>query len=443
MRKLVALTFGVCLMIGAVKAQTIESKYGVDSVKTIENASIYSEFVKQKNYKDALPAWKYIFKNAPKFQMMTYTRGEDIMLGMLQKTKSPAYVDSLMMVYDQWIKYFGDHDKLGEGYVLGKKGFNLYRFGKKDEATIKQAYNYLMKSYDMEKDKTHPLTVKVTIVAADELLKKSALSKEDFIGLYMQFSDYAESGIKQNKGTAKEEAYADVKSTLDAVFMNAGVADCATLNTLLTPRFNDAKNDPTKLREIMGLLRRSECSDLPLYAQVAEIIYKNDPTSEAAYSLAIMFLKRQEFDKAEAYLKEAIDKATDETAKADYYFRMAQLKLSKGQLAEAKRNAMNVLAVNPNSGQALILLGKAYASYSKNYGEDEFDHRSVFWVAVDKFARAKQVDPSVAEEANTLINQYSQHFPTKEEGFFRAVTPGVSVKIGDWIGETTTARFTK
>ena len=51
MKKIVALAFGICLMGGAVSAQTLDSKYGLDSVKPLENASIYSEFLKQKNYK--------------------------------------------------------------------------------------------------------------------------------------------------------------------------------------------------------------------------------------------------------------------------------------------------------------------------------------------------------------------------------------------------------
>ena len=52
MKKIVALAFGICLMGGVVGAQTLDSKYGLDSVKTLENASIYSEFLKQKNYKE-------------------------------------------------------------------------------------------------------------------------------------------------------------------------------------------------------------------------------------------------------------------------------------------------------------------------------------------------------------------------------------------------------
>ena len=35
MKKIVALAFGICLMGGAVSAQTLDSKYGLDSVKKI------------------------------------------------------------------------------------------------------------------------------------------------------------------------------------------------------------------------------------------------------------------------------------------------------------------------------------------------------------------------------------------------------------------------
>ena len=132
MKKIVALAFGICLMGGVVGAQTLDSKYGLDSVKSLENASIYSEFLKQKNYKEALPAWRYVFNNAPKFQMLTYTKGEDLLINIYQQTKDKTYVDTLMMLYDQWAKYFGDHQRYGEGYILGKKGATLYRFGGDD-----------------------------------------------------------------------------------------------------------------------------------------------------------------------------------------------------------------------------------------------------------------------------------------------------------------------
>ena len=67
MKKIVVLMLGVCLLGGVAKAQTLESKYGLDSAQTLIHTSIYTEFVKQKNYTEALPAWRYVFNNAPMF----------------------------------------------------------------------------------------------------------------------------------------------------------------------------------------------------------------------------------------------------------------------------------------------------------------------------------------------------------------------------------------
>ena len=125
MKRVLAFACGFCLAGSVANAQTVESKYGVDSVKTIENASIYSEFLKQKNYDEALPAWSYVFHNAPAFQVNTYMKGEDLFSGLYKQTKNAAYLDSLKMVYDQWIKYSYINPRFGEGYILGKKGATL------------------------------------------------------------------------------------------------------------------------------------------------------------------------------------------------------------------------------------------------------------------------------------------------------------------------------
>lgn len=440
MKKIIALAFGACLIGGVAKAQTLESKYGVDSVKTIENASIYTEFVKQKNYTDALPAWWYVFNNAPRFQMSIYARGEEIMLGMFRKTKNYAYIDTLMMVYDQRMKYFGDDPRRGEGYILGRKGGNLAIFGKKDDQTQKEAYGCLVKSFELQGMDSDPKTVQIMFFTAGELLKNAAIERDEYINLYMKVSDFIANELKRGRFPEKT---AEMKANVDALFFNSGVADCETLDKMLTAKFNANQDDLDNLKSISSLLRRNECVDLPLYATVAEKLYALDPAADAAYSLAIMFLRRQDYDKAENYLQEAIQKSEDNEAKADYYVRLAQLKLAKKQFAAVKSNALEALKIHPNNGQALLLIGKAYAFYSPSYGADAFDHASVFWAAVDKFARAKQVDPSVAEEADKLISTYSPHFPNKEEAFFRSVTEGSAVKIGDWINETTKARFVK
>ena len=68
-------------------------------------------------------------------------------------------------------------------------------------------------------------------------------------------------------------------------------------------------------------------------------------------------------------------------------------------------------------------------------------NKSVFWVAVDKFQKAKMVDPDVTEDANKLIASYSKYFPTKEEIFdLPELHEGESFTVAGWIRESTTCR---
>ena len=67
--------------------------------------------------------------------------------------------------------------------------------------------------------------------------------------------------------------------------------------------------------------------------------------------------------------------------------------------------------------------------------------RAVYYAAIDKFQKAKSVDPSIADEANTLIGSYSAHLPSTEEIFMHPdLEKGKSFSIGGWIGETTIVR---
>ena len=67
--------------------------------------------------------------------------------------------------------------------------------------------------------------------------------------------------------------------------------------------------------------------------------------------------------------------------------------------------------------------------------------RAVYYAAVDKFEKARQVDPSCADEANSLIGSYRAHCPSTEEVFMHPdLEKGQAITIGGWIGEQTRVR---
>ena len=75
MKKIVALAFGICLMGGAVSAQTLDSKYGLDSVKTLENAFIQNFLNKKIIRKLCLPGGMFLI-TLPSFRCLLIPKGK-------------------------------------------------------------------------------------------------------------------------------------------------------------------------------------------------------------------------------------------------------------------------------------------------------------------------------------------------------------------------------
>jgi hypothetical protein len=108
---------------------------------------------------------------------------------------------------------------------------------------------------------------------------------------------------------------------------------------------------------------------------------------------------------------------------------------------EARSYAYKAAQYRPNWGDPYILIGTMYISSGaicKN--ENPFYGFAVSLVAVDKFIQARNIDPSVADEANRLIAKYSEYFPTMESVFERTLSEGDPYTVGCWINESTTIR---
>jgi len=425
------------------EAQTLESKYGLDSAKTILNASLYIEMVKQGNYEEALSGWRYVYNNAPAYQKSTYINGVKIMKGFLRSTKDKKYVDTLMMVYDKRIKYFGNDRKYPTGYLLGRKGGDLFAYKSKDIASVKEAYGILKKSIELQGLKSSPKVIANTMQASKVLVQNNQIEAEEVIDNYLLFMDMAKKQMETEANPKKKENIDNARKNVEKIFFAAGVADCETLSNIFTPKFDADRDNMVLINKILRMLNRQECEDGALYAKVAERKYELEPNADAAHNLAKMFIKKKEFTKSKEYLTKSIELEENVDAKADLHFKLASILLMQSKYSAAKSNALKAIRLKPNWGQPYLLIGKAYAAYSKNYGSTPLEKQSVYWVAVDKFIKAKAVDSECAEEARGLINTYSKYFPRKEEAFFEGIKEGDTYKVGAWINESTKARLTE
>ncbi|MBP8782759.1 MAG: hypothetical protein KBG96_00870 [Paludibacter sp.] len=247
--------------------------------------------------------------------------------------------------------------------------------------------------------------------------------------------------LLRNPQIAKVDAVYSLKQGVDALFVQSGAANCETLDGIYKDKIAQNTTNEAYLNNIISFYKRIRCTSSEVYFQAAVAAHKIKPTAESANALAEMSYKAGEHSKAITYYDEATKLATEKMDKADYQYKIAQIYYTEmNNYPRSREYARNSLEFNPNNGSAYLLIGIMYAK-SRSIYDDPVLSKTVYWVAVDKFVRAKQVDPSIADEANKLINTYSGHFPTKDDMFFQPqLKAGSSFFVGGWIGESTTCR---
>lgn len=419
----------IALSISSASAQTT-SKYGADSIACITNMSLSNEYFKQQNYADAIEPWRLVFTNCPAASKRTYLNGATMYENLITNEKNEVtkskLIDTLMMIYDQRIKYFNE-----EGFVLSRKGLALYDYAPDKKMEIK---NILKKSIELEGTKSGPVALYKYFQVNTELYTQKAITKEDVIDVYDQVSELIEANLE-----GPDSANYD-KSRMNVETFFGPFASCEDLVNIYAPRLKATPDNVALLRKIVNLFSKKGCNDAAIYSEAAEKLHKIEPTSKAALSLARMYNAKNSTSKANAFYNEAVDLESDNIKKASILveysdFAMRGLK----NYAQARTYAQRAAAIRPDWGRPWMLIGDIYFSSSTTCS-DEFNGASVFWAATDKYQKAKSVDGSVAEEANRKIAANTKYYPKQEDVFFVGMKEGDSYTVKCWINETTTIR---
>ena len=413
----------------------------VTTEECLVNISLFTESAKNKQYADALAPWNAAYTQCPGANKVIYSRGREIVQWELSQAKDDATYkktfDKLMGMYDNRIKYFGSDEKYPTAWILGMKGLDYINFVKNDDLK-KTGYNYLEQSIDGMKENTEVEVLRLFVITSSNIYKAEPAHGEKFIADYLKAGGYLDAIAKDSLNKNSQKA-GDVKQGLDVVFVQSGVADVATLDKIYKDKVNENLTNAEFLTNVCSFYKKLRFTDSEVFFRAAVSLYKIQPSAEAANGCAEMSIKKNDYPTAIKFYEEATKLSTDNIEKSEYQYKIAQLYANLDNNSRSREAARNAIALNPSSGKPYILIGKLYAG--SNIYDDPVLRKTVYWVAVDKFQRAKQVDPSCAAEANDLIRRYSPHFPTKEDMFFKTeIKAGTTFYVGGWIGESTTCR---
>ncbi len=421
-------------------AQTDESKYGntpeeIDECKKF--ISLYREYRDQNLWEQAMPFWRSAFKTCPQSAVTLYIDGAKfygkILDGIYEDVSKiairNAYIDTLMNIYDQRIKYFND-----EGKVLAYKANDLYKY---DETRIVEANTMMKRSLELEGNNADALVLSKYYQSLFNMYKAGKATKSDLLVEYIPVLDILDHNIARVEDEKARERYEKAKNNLDAFFIK--IAECDDIYKILGERIAEAPNDIELNKKVLAVMNKRDCTDGNLYLKVAERVYKDKPTPAAAYSIGIQKLKAKEYNTAMKYFEEAADLCGDCIEIEQYYLRTGQVATIMGNHVKAIAMANKILQSKPRSGEAYMLKGDAIATSAKNCSEEKLGAAGAYLLAVDYYTKAKSVDPSVAEKAAQKISGYQKYFPLKTDVFFNNLAVGDTYTVVCF-GETTIIR---
>ena len=445
---------------------------GEDSTRCIQSISIMNTNVKNKDYKVAFDAWKVLFDEFPVARVDTYTNGIRILSDFIAKENDPAkkeeYIDMLLSIYDQQIKYLEQlqqitKTRLSEGQILGRKVIDLLKYRK--DAPVEEVYGMLAKSVALEQGMSEYVVTELFMKYSGLKYKNDQSHGEQIIEDYLNASvyivdvldkyhdniekclqKYAEEGdpkdsINAGKYSKMIDASRVAKSNIDAYFINSGAASCEDLDRIYAPLIEENKDNIEYLNKVITVMAMLRCTNQDAYLAASEYAFEIDPnpTSKAAMGCGYRYFKRGDIDKAMEYFDRAIELEASVTNKSELCYKVADIYYNLNKYGKARSYAQKALALNSKYGAPHIIIAQCYAATS-NWSDDNTLNNCTYYLCIDRLERAKSVDPSIRRDADKLIAAYKKYTPSNEELFMKGYKVGEKVTIGGWINETTTIR---
>lgn len=410
-----------------------------------QNMSIFSEYAKVKNYKDAYTPWKQVYDNCPELHYATFFYGELILKDKI--ATSPAekakYISMLNELYAKYAQYHPSRFTETDRYIKEA----LLMLDEKT-GTTEQIYNTLDKAFKTNKDNFSNDTAIYQYFATMVDLYNEG--KKPLQAVFDNYDDVTEkiedesgklsNSINQLVGkedagtlTQKEERSLrtfrtrvnNLKNISESVDAKLGqLADCDNLIPLYEKTFDANKENTVWLKRAAGKMSDKNCTSSPLFVKLVESLHRLEPSASSAYYLGVLNEGQKKTSEAIKYFNQSVDLETDNLRKSNILVKIA----SKYSGNAAVNYANKALSFNPSNSNAYQIIAGAYANSANECGSTSFEKRAVYWLAA-KVARKGGLE--------SLASRYDKLAPSKADVFSSGLA-GKTISFKCWIGQSVT-----
>lgn len=413
-KNLVSFLITLIVISSSISSISFAQEEKADSMKVLEQYSLFSEYYKNKDYVSALPfGWTVIDMAPGMFAKYLYYKMEDALWKIHDSTDVGEDViksveDTILVFYDLAMKY--DEEK--KPYFQAHKAFVVETWFDSESDSVIKEYLYAL-----------------------ELNPELDSYYYDRLGLIYL-------------GRAEE----DLAFKTKAMDVYQNLREREPENQLWNDRLLSLVEDESELVELYKSIWESDPENLAKaweYASSAiraemyeeavtplEFLVEKAPETENYWNqLATAYQKTDQMDKSEtAYLK--LIELNPE--KKDYYFNLGIVNKEKGRLSDARRYFQKASEVGGGWGLPIYYEAYLYEQSASSCSE-AFDRKVVYQIALNTYRRALSIDPSTPN-AQARINALSGAVPSQEDYFFRGLKSGSTVtpNCAGWIGKSVT-----
>lgn len=414
--KLSAIVFIVAILISCGSVSTATENYTmspVDSLKVLEQYSLFSEYHKNKDYESALPyGWTILEMDPARFARFFFYKMEETLWHLHDSSSiSPEEVsaiqDSIVGFYDKAIKYHPDD----RAYFQVRKAYVKEIWLEEHDEEVIQDYELAFEwNPDFSSFYYHRL---------GQLYKDNASDDNDYKSKALDLYSYLTEKEPDNEQWIGElESLAE--NIEELVLLNRRAWDLDRENLQKAWKYASmairAKDFQTAIEPLEFLVEKSPDG----------INYWNQ--------LAAAYQKTDQLSNAENAYRKLIE--LEPTAK-EHYLNLGFNLREQGKLSAARSEFIKASEISGSWAEPIYWEGYLYEQAARSCSG--FDAKVVFLLAQQTYRKALSMDPTL-DKARDRINALSDAVPTKEDYFFRNHKSGDSINITcvGWIGKSVT-----
>jgi tetratricopeptide (TPR) repeat protein len=404
--------------------------------KAEESKVLYEDAIKSGDAKAAVGPFNWMLKNVPNHHVSLYINGVEIYdkLASTEKdaARKKALVDTLLLLYDMRIKTCGE-----EPTVTNRKALSFVKHSANEKPA--EALAILDKAFQLNGNNVMDGTIVpyMQVIRLNKL-KLKTLTDEQILERYDKLVGVIDAKVQKAQSEGKPiEKYQKMKNDIDEILVTIVTMDCNFVKKNLEPKYRQNTKDLTLAKKIFTFMLQGKCTDDPLWLEVAEQIHTQDTTKNCglAKNLGIIYISKDNYEKAETFLKEAQKICAENNDKGEIMMYLGAIEAKRGNRGAAREMYRQAASTDPAlQKQVFEKIGDLYMGSFESCAkkQSKVEDRLVYLLAYDYYQKAGEGKKAAAAK---------EGFPSKEEIFTENVAAGSSMSLkGCWSSESTTIR---